>query len=870
MKTILTLLFTTSVLSSFVFFSEDTLIATNYFSAENNSIEKPGPDLYPYEWAHLKKTFPYMDADTRAYIDALEEAHQLARETRNTRLAKGKTAAQWEFAGPINVGGRVVDIEFNPINPNIIYAGFSTGGVFKSTDTGGSWFPIFDSLAVLTIGDIAIDPINPDIIYVGTGEASGGHNNFPGGGVFKSTNAGLTWSFLGLEETTSIGRILIHPSNTSIIYMAAVGSYFSPNPERGIYKSTDAGATWYQSLFVSDSTGAIDIVMDPNNPDRMMAAMWERVRRPNSSHLFGPSGGIYRTINGGTAWQLLDPSTGLPNPSSETIGRIGLALSESNPDIVYALYNDGSLISGLYKTTDFGNSWVNVDQDNELNNGTAGFSWYFGQVRVNPANPDIVYVLDVAFMRSSNSGSSWSVSYSTHVDHHALAFHPTNPDLLIDGNDGGINISTTSGVNWGSHAQIPATQFYEIGLDANNPEKLYGGTQDNGTNRTPDGGINNWQHIYGGDGFYVIVDYTNSNIIYAESQFGGLGKSTDGGSNFFSTTNGINGSEPTNWDTPVVMDPNNNNTLYYGTNHLYRTTDGASNWNSISPSLTDWVPGRRLGTITTIDVAPLNSNVIYVGTDDSHVWVSPDNGTTWNEISDGLPIRWVTRVVADPKNENIVYVTFNGLKWKDPQPHIFRSTDMGASWTDISNNLPDAPIDAFVVDNITSTTLYLGNDVGMYVSFNAGQNWEVLGEGLPILPIGDIEIHPTTHELVAGTYGRSMYKIDLDLVTNAGGNENQTITSSFQLEQNYPNPFNPSTSLKYTVSSPQSVLLKVYDVLGNEVATLVNEEKPAGTYEVDFNANGLTSGVYFYRLQAVPTGRQAGEFVETKKMILIK
>ncbi len=484
-------------------------------------------------------------------------------------------------------------------------------------------------------------------------------------------------------------------------------------------------------------------------------------------------------------------------------------------------------------------------------------------MRVNPANPDIVYVLDVAFMRSSNSGSSWSVSYSTHVDHHALAFHPTNPDLLIDGNDGGINISTTSGVNWGSHAQIPATQFYEIGLDANNPEKLYGGTQDNGTNRTPDGGINNWQHIYGGDGFYVIVDYTNSNIIYAESQFGGLGKSTDGGSNFFSTTNGINGSEPTNWDTPVVMDPNNNNTLYYGTNHLYRTTDGASNWNSISPSLTDWVPGRRLGTITTIDVAPLNSNVIYVGTDDSHVWVSPDNGTTWNEISDGLPIRWVTRVVADPKNENIVYVTFSGLKWKDPQPHIFRSTDMGASWTDISNNLPDAPIDAFVVDNIASTTLYLGNDVGMYVSFNAGQSWEVLGEGLPILPIGDIEIHPTTHELVAGTYGRSMYKIDLDLVTNAGGNENQTITSSFQLEQNYPNPFNPSTSLKYTVSSPQSVLLKVYDVLGNEVATLVNEEKPAGTYEVEFNANGLTSGVYFYRLKS-------GDFFETKKMVFLK
>jgi len=394
-------------------------------------------------------------------------------------------------------------------------------------------------------------------------------------------------------------------------------------------------------------------------------------------------------------------------------------------------------------------------------------------------------------------------------------------------------------------------------------EKLYGGTQDNGTNRTPDGGINNWQHIFGGDGFYVIVDYTNSNIIYAESQRGALGKSTDGGISFDGATNGINGGEPTNWDTPVVMDPNNNNKLYYGTNHLYRTTNGAGNWISISPSLTDWVSGSRLGTITTIAVAPTNSEIIYVGTDDSHVWVSPDNGTNWNEISDGLPLRWVTRVTVDPTNENIVYVTFNGLKWKEPQPHVFRSTDMGTSWTDISNNLPDAPIDAFAVDNITSTTLYLGNDVGMYVSFNSGQSWQVLGEGLPILPIGDIEVHPTEHFLVAGTYGRSMYKIDLDLVTDVEGNENQAVTSSFLLEQNYPNPFNPNTIIKFSIQQSSDVIIKIFDILGNEITVLVNEEKSAGSYEVDFDATSLPSGIYFYQLLA-------GNFVETKKMVLLR
>ena len=285
---------------------------------------------------------------------------------------------------------------------------------------GNSWLPIFDSLAVLTVGDIAIDPQNPDVVYVGTGEANGGHNNFPGGGVFKSTNAGLTWQFLGLEETTSIGRVIVHPTNSNIIYLAAVGSYFSPNEERGVYKSTDGGTNWSKSLFVSDSTGAIDIIMDPTDPNRMMAAMWERVRRPNASHLYGPSSGIYRISDGGTNWELIPSTAGLPDPSSGNVGRIGLAISQNNPDIVYSLYNDGVTIISLFKSTDFGNSWIDVDPDNELQDGASTFSWYFGQVRVHPTNPDIVFVMDVLFMRSSNSGMNWAFDYQPHVDHHAL------------------------------------------------------------------------------------------------------------------------------------------------------------------------------------------------------------------------------------------------------------------------------------------------------------------------------------------------------------------------------------------------------------------------------------------------------------------
>ena len=864
MKSVLFVL-TICVAAGFLIFNFlDHTSVNSYTEISISASNEPGPDQRPYEWDYIKKTYPYYNADSDVYIRALAQAHQLQIESIANRLNKGISAVQWEFAGPTNIGGRVVDLEFDPNNASIIYAGFSTGGVFKSFDAGNTWLPVFDQQAVLTVGDIAIDPNNSNIIYVGTGEANGGHNNFPGGGVLKSTDAGTTWNFLGLAGTTSIGRIVINPQNSDILYLASVGSYFAPNPERGIYKSTDGGLTWDISLFISDTTGAVDIIIDPNNPDRLMAATWERVRRPNSSHLFGPSSGIYKTINGGNNWNKITSST-LPNATLQNVGRIGLAIHKNDPNIVYALFTDGYNIISLYRSNDFGISWMDADPDNELNGGTADFSWYFGQVRVHPTNPNIVYVLDVKFMRSIDAGNSWSINSSSglHVDHHALAFNPVDPNFIISGNDGGINVSTDGGQTFSQPKKIPATQFYEIGLDYNNPLKLYGGTQDNGTNRTPDRGLDNWDHILGADGFYVVVDYNNSNIIYAEYQNGYLSKSIDGGLNWQNgVMNGIDGGEPTNWSTPIVMDPNSSNILYYGTHSLYRTTDGAQNWTKISPQLTDWVSGSRLGTISTIAVAPTNSNVIYVGTDDAHVWVSSDNGTNWNDISAGLPQRWVTRVVVDPSDENIVYVTFSGLKWRDPQPHVYRSTDKGNTWSDISSNLPDAPVNAFAVDNNFSNQLYLGNDVGMYVSFNTGQSWEVLGEGLPVLPIGDIKIHPTENFLAAGTYGRSMYTIDLNLVTNVN-NEQPQIGSGFSLSQNYPNPFNPSTTISWESPVSGHQTLKVYNIAGQLVATLVDENKSAGKHQIDFNATLLASGIYFYKLDAE-------NFSETKKMLILK
>ncbi len=826
-----------------------------YFYHFNSTDEFENRKMEPSEWMMTQRLFPYMQADPDVYAQALRQLNTMKSSLKKTNVLS------WTFAGPVNIGGRITDIEFNPLNPNIVYCSAATGGVFKSIDKGETWLPVFDGQAFLSIGDIAVDPVNPNIIYVGTGEANGGHNNMPGGGMFKSTDAGNSWSPSGLDSAETIGRVIINPSDPDEIFVAAMGSYFSPTHQRGVFKSTDGGATWNQSLFVSDSTGAIDFVMDPSNPDFLLAAMWERVRRPNSSRLYGPSSGIYRSTDNGSSWELLGPSTGLPDASIVDVGRIGLAMSKSNPQISYALYNDGAVYTGLYKTTDYGTTWTNADPDMEIFNGVSNFSWYFGQVRVNPSDPAKIYVMDVGFMRSSDGGANWDFSYQTHVDHHALAFDPSDPNYLINGDDGGIYISTNGGSTWSGPKEMPNTQFYEIGLDYSNPKKLYGGTQDNNTIRTQTGNLDDWHPLIGGDGFYVIVDYNNPNIIYAESQFGNLEKSTDGGNNFDYARSGINPDEPTNWSTPVVMDPVDHNVLYYGTDRIYRTTNGAAYWTVISPDLTDDIPGTRLGTVTTIDVAPTNPNVIYAGTDDSHVWVTTDHGSNWTDISSALPYRWVTRVKVDPNDENKVYVTFSGLKWHDPQPHVFRSTNMGADWTNISSNLPDAPVNAFAVDNNYSERLYLGSDVGAFVSFNSGASWQPIADALPVVSVYDMKIHPVENYLAIGTHGRSMYKIDLNQFVDVNQPVNKL--KDFNLSQNYPNPFNPSTAVSFSIGHLTFVSLKVYDVLGREVAGLINEEKSPGTYIVNFNAENLSSGVYYYRIKA-------GSFSDTKKMVLLR
>ena len=409
----------------------------------------------------------------------------------------------------------------------------------------------------------------------------------------------------------------------------------------------------------------------------------------------------------------------------------------------------------------------------------SSYGWWFGNIRVDPSNPNNVFVLGLDVYKTSNGGSSWFYSSgSMHVDQHGMYIHPANPNFIVAGNDGGVYKSIDQGSSWIKISTMPITQFYTCEVDYQFPNRYYGGTQDNGTNRTLTGNQNDWQQIYGGDGFYILVDPSNNNFVYAESQYGGFGRSTNGGSSFNYGLNGVSGSDRFNWSTPFIIDPSNPAKLYLGSNRLYRSTNRAVSWTPISPDLTNGPPtGNQVyGTITTIASAPSDTNVIYVGTDDANVWVTTNGGTDWNNISASLPTRWITRVAVDPYDALTAYVTLSGFRYDEYLPHVFRTTNAGVSWLDISSNLPDAPVNDIIVDPDIVDRLFVGTDVGVFVTDSLGNTWDYLGNNLPNAPITDLVLHNPTRTLIAATYGRSMYSIELShtadiTVTSPNGGE---------------------------------------------------------------------------------------------------
>ena len=813
-------------------------------TSEKSIVNNPSEEKSPHDFMFMQRAYPTGAIKTDAYSKAIQWKKQQKQRSSNADVI-------WEFSGPLNVGGRISDIEIPIDQATTYYVGAASGGIFKTSNGGASWIPIFDDQEMLSIGDMEISKNDTDLIWVGTGEvnAGGGSLAYDGNGMYKSDDAGITWEAKGLPAVGSIGKVLIDPNDDETIFVGAMGPLFRKDDHRGVYRSTNDGDDWEQVLFVSDSTGIIDMSIHPSNGNILYAASWERIRRLNNRVYGGETSRIYRSQDGGDTWAEL--TNGLPSNASDK-GRISIDISQSNPNILYAFYTDQvGNVEGTFKTTNGGDSWTEV---NSISNGTS-YHWWFGGIFIDPTDENIIYNSGFVMDKSIDGGTTWSSTFSgVHVDQHAVAFNASVSNEVLIGNDGGLYISSNNGDSYIKDVTLPITQFYRFYVDPQNVDKVYGGSQDNSTIRTTTGGLSDWSVIYGGDGFQPLVDPTNTNVIYALSQRGFLGKSTNDAASFSSALNGIPGGDTNNWDTAITFDPADSQTLFYGTQKVYKTNNAAGNWTAISPDLSNGPHTGNLafGTVTTINVSPLDSDVIYAGTDDGNVWITQNGGANWDLISTSLPNFWVTKVLASRDDVNTVYVSFSGYRYGDDSGHVFKSTDAGANWDDISTSLPDIPVNDIERDRYGN--LFVGTDIGVLASLDEGVNWDPLGVNMPSVVVNDLYIHEASEYLFAGTYGRSSFK--MDIAENILATADEFRASEVKL---FPNPATEEVNISFARPSGKASIV-FYDQLGRVV---LNQEIDSANSQNKISLDGIPTGVYFVAIE-----NNDGKI--TKKLIVIK
>ncbi len=706
----------------------------------------------------------------------------------------------WRFIGPEIMSGRLTDVAIPPNAKHTVYLAAASGGIWKTINEGTTWEPVFEHGPSTSIGDIAIAPSNPDIVWAGLGEANIFRSSYSGTGVYKSIDAGKTWTHMGLTDTQHIARIVIDPRNPDVVYVAASGHEYTDNEARGIYKSTDGGKSWSKILFISSHTGAIDLVMDPADNQTLYAATWERIRRPWSDPLPGPESGIYKTTDGGKTWQR--KTEGLP--PKETTGRIGLSVSLTHPNIIYAVIDNHQaaraakegerdsygnvrekVIRGaeVYRSDDRGETWRKVSESSRLLESMfSTYGWVFGQIRVDPNDENTVYIMGIPLMKSTDGGKTFKPLYfrGLHGDHHALWIDPNDSNHLVNGNDGGLNISYDGGATWINYEAPGIVQFYNVAVDTAEPFNVYGSIQDNGTfmgpvthrpGRDPN---TDWKSIPGGEASYVAVDPVEPNIVYSESFYGRIQRSDLSGRHpkTVSITPKAGKGEPPlrgNWLAPFIISPHNRFIIYHGMQYLFRSLDRGDHWERISPDLTYNDPDKHgnipYATLTTISESPLKFGLIYVGTDDGKVQVTRDGGEHWTEIMAGLPLhRWVSRVEASAFDEGTVYLSLNGYRNDDFTAYIYKSTDYGQNWQSITGNIPCGPVNVIREDPKNANILYVGTDLGVYVSLDGGVQWQVMPKGIPTTFVHDLVVHPRDNILVAATHGRGMFVADVSWV----------------------------------------------------------------------------------------------------------
>lgn len=718
---------------------------------------------------------------------------------------------KWRLLGPDQTSGRSTDIWGITNDTNIIYAAFATGGLWKTIDGGNHWQALFDKEATLSIGNIAIAPSNKNTLYIGTGEANIFRASLQGVGIYKTTDGGQTFQHIGLNKTGTIARIIVHPSDENTVYVAASGNEWTYNDERGLYKTTDGGKTWEKVLFENQKSGCIDVVMDPTNPDILYASMWNRIRKRWSDPVPEDGDYIYKSTDAGKTWHKL--TNGLPD--TKNTGRIGLAIANSNPNVIYAFVDDHSIkrqpevnerdsyqrqvkkvvIGGaIYKSVNKGESWTKQAEIHDFFKPFSGtYGWVFSQIRVNPKNENEVYALGVNLGKSIDGGKTWtkveSKDVNIHGDNHGMWFDKVNPDRILLANDGGVSKSMDGGKTWKNFFdKIPTTQFYTISYDMHTPYNVYGSVQDEGTMSASvansfgtkrDTTIRNWIYVPGGEGTQIRIDPKNDNTIFSSSFYGRLMKSDISNIKDHKTTTidtfdvGRIDSLRAEWLAGTAISKFDNKVIYHGLQHLYRSADHGKTWNKISPDLS-YNDKSKMGNypyliyhqaITSIEEGS-KPGKLFVGTDDGRVWLTVDDGKNWTNIENGLPKnKHVARITSSKFNPDKLYITLNDRRQDNMQPYIFVSYDNGTHWQSISSNLPLSPSNVLIEDVDDTHTVYCGTDLGVYISKNDGKEWHSIIGNLPhAVSVNDMFIHPRDKSMVIATYGRGVWILD-DITT---------------------------------------------------------------------------------------------------------
>jgi photosystem II stability/assembly factor-like uncharacterized protein len=849
-----------------------------------------------------------------------------------------RTALRWRSIGPVNMAGRITGLAVHPDDPKTVYVAGATGGVWKTVNAGTTFFPVWDAGPIASLGDIAIAPSNPNIVWLGTGEEDSRNSVAPGWGVYKSTDGAVTWQSVGLEKTQHVGRIVIHPTNPDIVYVAALGAQWGSNPERGLYKTTDGGRTWTLSKFISDKAGFVDVAMDPRDPNVLYASSWERVRKPSWFKSGGPGSALWKTTDGGATWAEVK-GNGFPETMK---GRITVKVAPSNPDVVYAMVEADSvrgaspqmLLSGLYRSADAGRSWTWMNTENRR-------PFYFSEIAVDPVNENRVYRMAVAFHVSEDGGRSWRESMlGIHEDYHAMWINPKDPDHFIVGGDAGLFQTHDRGGTYDALNNMAMGQFYGISFDYQVPYMVCGGLQDNGTScglsRRRGGQLQmtDWFALFAADGLQSAQNPFNPDLVYFESQGGNLMRRNLGtgeldrirprtvtrtqyGNQIAAVQAQAGGrplspeqqrrvaelraemqrelADPTvatrwNWNTPFILSRHDANVFYAGAEKLFKSVKGGLDLFAISPDLStadetvlrvttgfdaqgnrapdatggitrDATGAEENATIVTIGESPLKAGMLYVGTNDGKVWLTRNDGGTWEDLSGrfaGVPKgTYVSRVEASRFDTGTVYVSFDGHRDNDFTPYLFVSTDYGKTFASIAAGIPrERPNSVYVVreDVVNRDLLYIGTELGVSASLDRGRSWFRLDGNLPVVPVYDLQVHPRDRELIAGTHGRAVQILDvaplqqLTRETMARPVHLFEPAPAFQYGQ-LPPPSEPRSQrpwrgdggpagavLSYRLGAPVSgaVRLFVLDVAGDTLARLTGPNT-AGVHAVQWN-----------------------------------